>query len=54
LINAGAQGYILKDEPREILLSAVRIVAAGDMYISPRVARVYVQRQRRYNEGAIG
>jgi DNA-binding NarL/FixJ family response regulator len=50
LINAGAQGYILKDEPREILLSAVRIVAAGDMYISPRVARVYVQRQRRYNE----
>ncbi len=50
LINAGAQGYILKDEPRETLLSAVRIVAAGDMYISPRVARVYVQRQRRYNE----
>jgi DNA-binding NarL/FixJ family response regulator len=50
LINAGAQGYILKDEPREIILSAVRIVAAGDMYISPRVARVYVQRQRRYNE----
>jgi DNA-binding NarL/FixJ family response regulator len=30
--------------------SAVRIVAAGDMYISPRVTRVYVQRQRRYNE----
>ncbi|MBO9327037.1 MAG: response regulator transcription factor [Roseiflexus sp.] len=50
LINAGAQGYILKDEPRETLLSAVRIVAAGDMYISPRAARVYVQRQRRYNE----
>ncbi|GAB4199779.1 MAG: hypothetical protein OHK0022_20310 [Roseiflexaceae bacterium] len=37
---------MLKDEPRATLVSAVRIVADGDMYMSPKVATVYVRRQR--------
>lgn len=41
---------MLKDEPRMTLISAVRIVAEGDMYISPKIAHVYVQRQRRMLE----
>lgn len=50
LLNAGARGYMLKDEPRMTLISAARIVTEGDMYISPKIAHVYVQRQRRLLE----
>ncbi|WP_026370817.1 response regulator [Kallotenue papyrolyticum] len=46
LLHAGARGYILKDEPRATLIAAIRTVADGDMYLSPKVAGVYVRHQR--------
>lgn len=46
LLNAGCRGYILKDESPDSILSAVRIVHDGDTYMSPKVASVYVRRQR--------
>lgn len=47
LLNAGARGYVLKDEPRATLISAVHIIVNGDTYMSPKIASVYVQQQRR-------
>jgi DNA-binding NarL/FixJ family response regulator len=40
VLRAGAAGYIRKDAEPETLLSAVRTVAAGRMYIDPAVARL--------------
>lgn len=37
--DAGAAGYVLKDMAYEELVPAVRAVAAGERYISPRVAK---------------
>ena len=37
---AGAVGYVLKDMAHEELAAAIRAVAAGRTYISPRIARV--------------
>jgi DNA-binding NarL/FixJ family response regulator len=34
-LRAGASGFVLKDEPPEQLLAAVRTVAAGDALLSP-------------------
>jgi DNA-binding NarL/FixJ family response regulator len=36
---AGASGFVLKDDPPEQLLSAIRIVAGGDALLSPAVTR---------------
>ncbi len=47
LLNAGVHGYVLKDEPPATLFAAIRTVAEGEMYLSPRIARVYVRHQRR-------
>jgi DNA-binding NarL/FixJ family response regulator len=38
-LNAGASGFVLKDEPPEQLISAVRTVAAGDALLSPQVTK---------------
>lgn len=46
LLHAGAHGYLLKDEPRATLIAALRTVADGDMYLSPKVAGVYVRHQQ--------
>ena len=35
-LRAGASGFVLKDDPPEQLISAVRTVAAGDALLSPR------------------
>lgn len=37
-LRAGANGYITKDSEPEILLDAIRRVAAGGRYISPHIA----------------
>jgi DNA-binding NarL/FixJ family response regulator len=39
IIAAGAAGYLPKDRPVEEIISWVRAVAAGEMVISPRIAR---------------
>jgi DNA-binding NarL/FixJ family response regulator len=38
-LRAGASGFILKDEPPEQLLEAIRVVAAGDALLSPAVTK---------------
>ncbi len=39
LLNAGAAGYLAKDTTRSDLLDAIRVVASGDTYVRPSVAR---------------
>jgi DNA-binding NarL/FixJ family response regulator len=38
-LRAGASGFVLKDDPPEQLLSAIRIVAGGDALLSPSVTK---------------
>jgi DNA-binding NarL/FixJ family response regulator len=38
-LRAGASGFVLKDEPPEQLLAAIRIVAAGEALLSPGVTK---------------
>ena len=38
-LKAGASGFVLKDDPAEQLLAAVRTVAAGEALLSPAVTR---------------
>ena len=38
-LRAGASGFVLKDQPPEQLIAAVRIVAAGDALLSPAVTQ---------------
>jgi len=38
-LTAGASGFVLKDDPAEQLIAAVRTVAAGDALLSPAVTK---------------
>jgi DNA-binding NarL/FixJ family response regulator len=38
-LRAGASGFVLKDDPPEQLLAAIRTVAAGDALLSPTVTK---------------
>ena len=38
-LRAGASGFVLKDDPPEQLIAAVRTIAAGDALLSPLVTR---------------
>jgi len=44
LLEAGAVGYVLKDEALETLVSAVRAAARGESWFSPAVASQVVRR----------
>jgi len=39
LLRAGAAGYVLKKTAADELINAIRIVAAGDTYVDPNLAR---------------
>jgi DNA-binding NarL/FixJ family response regulator len=41
---AGASGYVLKDGPVEEVVAGIRAAAAGECFISPRIANVLLQR----------
>jgi DNA-binding NarL/FixJ family response regulator len=43
-LRAGASGFLLKDAPADQLVSAVRVVAAGDALIDPAVMRRLIAR----------
>lgn len=42
-LRVGASGFVLKDDPPEQLISAVRTVARGDALLSPGVTRRVIQ-----------
>jgi DNA-binding NarL/FixJ family response regulator len=42
-LRAGASGFLLKDLPREDLVAAVRVVAAGDALLAPQVTRRLIE-----------
>jgi DNA-binding NarL/FixJ family response regulator len=44
LLEAGATGYVLKDDALETLVSAVRAVARGETWLSPEITRQVVHR----------
>lgn len=49
LLKAGADGYVLKDDPSEMLVRAVRGVASGEDWVSPRVAKILVESVRQHD-----
>ena len=38
-LRAGASGFVLKDDPPEQLIAAIRVVAGGDALLSPAVTK---------------
>jgi DNA-binding NarL/FixJ family response regulator len=48
-IQAGAKGYLLKSDPNQLLLMALRAVQAGEMFLSPALADKWAQLQHRPN-----
>lgn len=42
-VRAGASGFLLKDTPPEDLVRAIRVVAAGDALLAPRVTRRLIE-----------
>lgn len=51
-LGAGASGFVLKDDPPEQLIAAVRTVAAGDALLSPTVTRRVIQQFTRLHPQA--
>jgi DNA-binding NarL/FixJ family response regulator len=43
-LRAGASGFLLKDVTPEALYDAIRVVAAGDAVLSPRITRELIDR----------
>jgi DNA-binding NarL/FixJ family response regulator len=52
LLEAGANGYLVKSAADRELIDAVRAVAAGDVYMQPSAARALAQRIQRKAEHA--
>ncbi len=42
-LRAGASGFLLKDAPRQDLIAAVRVAAAGDALLAPSVTRMLIE-----------
>ena len=51
-LRAGASGFLLKDLPRDDLVAAVRVVAAGEALLAPRVTRRLIEEFARRPAGA--
>ena len=46
-MDAGAQGYLLKDDAMDMVLLGLKAVAAGGVYLSPTISDWLVRRQQR-------
>lgn len=53
LLRAGAVGYVLKDDAPEMLIRAVRSVAKGDEWLSPRVVKILMRSVRNPKASAL-
>jgi DNA-binding NarL/FixJ family response regulator len=51
-LRAGASGFVLKDDPPEQLIGAVRTIAAGEALLSPTVTRRVIQQFTRLHRQA--
>jgi DNA-binding NarL/FixJ family response regulator len=51
-LSAGASGFVLKDDPPEQLIAAIRTVAAGDALLSPSVTNRVISRFARLQRPA--
>ena len=49
-LQAGASGFVLKDDPPEQLLSAIRIVAAGEALLSPAITKRVIEKFTRMSQ----
>lgn len=45
-LDAGASGYLTKEAAESELIEAIRVVATGEIFVRPRVARQLAQRER--------
>ncbi len=50
-LRAGASGFLLKDVGPEVLLDGVKVVAAGDALLAPRITRRLIEQYSRRPEG---
>jgi DNA-binding NarL/FixJ family response regulator len=50
LVRAGAAGYVLKHDSSDMLVTAVRAVAQGEGWLSPRVAGILARSVRNFDE----
>jgi DNA-binding NarL/FixJ family response regulator len=50
-LRAGASGFLLKDVGPEALLDGIRVVAAGDALLAPRITRRLIEQYSRRPEG---
>ncbi len=51
-LSAGASGFVLKDDPPEQLIAAIRTVAAGDALLSPSVTKRVIEQFTRIPRSA--
>jgi DNA-binding NarL/FixJ family response regulator len=51
-LRAGASGFLLKDDPPEQLLAAIRIVAGGDALLSPAVTKRVIRQFARIRQSS--
>jgi DNA-binding NarL/FixJ family response regulator len=51
-LRASASGFLLKDDPPEQLLAAIRIVAGGDALLSPAVTKRVIRQFARIRQSA--
>jgi DNA-binding NarL/FixJ family response regulator len=49
-LRAGASGFVLKDEPPEQLLAAIRVVAGGEALLSPAVTKRVIEKFTRMRD----
>lgn len=50
-LRAGASGFLLKDVGPEALLDGIRVVAAGDALLAPRITRRLIEQYSKRPEG---